>query len=164
MGKKFPFQVLFRSFSGPFQVLVKDPKKNRKRPEKDPKCTRKGPEKDPTKLGEGAEKCHGSMSYRLDFRKNVAPCTAAPAQEHASSETTLPVLLKVSVGIHCAPRGKHLHAGSMHLHAGSMAYEMLKYECCRLPPADNSSSNGHQVADLVYSGITGCTTEPFTKC
>ena len=57
--------------------------------------------------------CHGSMSYRLDFRKNVAPYTAAPAQEHASSETALPVLLKGSVGIHCVPRGKHLHAGSM---------------------------------------------------
>ena len=35
--------------------------------------------------------CHGSMSYRQDFRRNVAPCTAVPAQEHASSRTS-PVL------------------------------------------------------------------------
>ena len=34
--------------------------------------------------------CHGSMSYRQDFRRNIAPYTAAPAQEHASSETALP--------------------------------------------------------------------------
>ena len=53
------------------------------------------------------------MSYQRDFRRNVAPYTAAPAQEHASSETALPVLLKGSVGIHSVPRGKHLHAGSM---------------------------------------------------
>ena len=52
------------------------------------------------------------MSYRLDIRENVAPYTAALAQEHASSETALPVLLKRSVGIHSVPRGKHLHAGS----------------------------------------------------
>ena len=27
------------------------------------------------------EECHGSMSYRQDFRWNVAPYTAAPAQD-----------------------------------------------------------------------------------
>ena len=32
----------------------------------------------------GREKCHGSMSYRQDFTRNVAPCTAVTAQEHAS--------------------------------------------------------------------------------
>ena len=39
--------------------------------------------------------CHGSMSYRQDFRRNVAPCTAVRAQgsEHASSRTS-PVLRK----------------------------------------------------------------------
>ena len=35
--------------------------------------------------------CHGSMSYRQDFRRNVAPCTAVPAQGQASSRTS-PVL------------------------------------------------------------------------
>ena len=35
--------------------------------------------------------CHGSMSHRQDFRRNVAPCMAVPAQEHASSRTS-PVL------------------------------------------------------------------------
>ena len=43
-------------------------------------------------LSQGAKDCHDSMSYRQDFRRNVAPCTAVLAQEHAFSETALPVL------------------------------------------------------------------------
>ena len=56
-----------------------------------------------------------SMSYRQDFRRNVAPCTAVPAQEPAYSRSIALVLWKGSVDIHSVPRGKHLHAIAYHL-------------------------------------------------
>ena len=49
------------------------------------------------------EFCHGSMSYRQDFRRNVAPFTAAPAQEHASSETIARLVKRKSRRAQCAP-------------------------------------------------------------
>ena len=56
------------------------------------------------------EECHGSMSYRQDFRRNVAPCTAVPAQEPDSSKTPSRLVEKGDSDIHCMPRGKHFHA------------------------------------------------------
>ena len=47
--------------------------------------------------------CHGSMSYRQDFRRNVAPCTAVPAQEHVSSRTSLVLRKRVTWQTHLAP-------------------------------------------------------------
>ena len=54
------------------------------------------------------------MSYRQDFRRNVAPCTAVPAQEPSFSRTH-PVLVKGCIDIHSVPRGKHLRVIASHL-------------------------------------------------
>ena len=67
--------------------------------------------------------CHGSMSYRQDFRRSVAPFPRLLWLKEAFSETALPVLSKGSVDIHSVPRGKHLHAIAHHLW------------CCVLSPA-----------------------------